>query len=345
MRRVLASIAVAVIVAAGCSDSSSDDDSLTLVTHDSFAVSDDVLEAFTAETGVKVKVLPAGDAGATLNQAILTADDPLGDVIYGVDNTFLSRAADADILVPYESPELANVPMEFQLDPEHGLTPIDYGDVCINFDKEYFAAQGLAVPETLEDLTAPEYRGLLVTENPATSSPGLAFLLATVAEFGEDGWRDYWQALRDNDVEVVAGWEEAFNGEFSAGEGRGERPLVVSYASSPPVAVYFSDPPPAESPIGTQLDSCFRQVEFAGILKGTSKEREARELVDFMLSERFQADIPLSMFVFPVREGVALPDVFVQFAELPPDPLSLPAGEIGENREQWIREWTDTVLR
>jgi thiamine transport system substrate-binding protein len=345
MRRVLASLAVAVIVAAGCSDSSSDDDSLTLVTHDSFAVSDDVLEAFTAETGVKVKVLPAGDAGATLNQAILTADDPLGDVIFGVDNTFLSRAADAGILVPYESPELANVPTEFQLDPDHGLTPIDYGDVCINFDKEYFAAQGLAVPETLDDLTAPEYRGLLVTENPATSSPGLAFLLATVAEFGEDGWREYWQALRDNDVEVVAGWEEAFNGEFSAGEGRGDRPLVVSYASSPPVAVYFSDPPPAESPIGTQLDSCFRQVEFAGILKGTSKEREARELVDFMLSERFQADIPLSMFVFPVRAGVELPDVFVQFAELPADPLSLPADEIGENREQWIREWTDTVLR
>jgi thiamine transport system substrate-binding protein len=345
MRRVLASLAVAVIVAAGCSDSSSDDDSLTLVTHDSFAVSDDVLEAFTAETGVKVKVLPAGDAGATLNQAILTADDPHGDVIFGVDNTFLSRAADAGILVPYESPELANVPTEFQLDPDHGLTPIDYGDVCINFDKEYFAAQGLAVPETLDDLTAPEYRGLLVTENPATSSPGLAFLLATVAEFGEDGWRAYWQALRDNDVEVVAGWEEAFNGEFSAGEGRGDRPLVVSYASSPPVAVYFSDPPPAESPIGTQLDSCFRQVEFAGILKGTSKEREARELVDFMLSERFQADIPLSMFVFPVRAGVELPDVFVQFAELPADPLSLPADEIGENREQWIREWTDTVLR
>ncbi|MGH9032550.1 MAG: thiamine ABC transporter substrate-binding protein, partial [Acidimicrobiia bacterium] len=222
---------------------------------------------------------------------------------------------------------------------------IDRGDVCINFDKEYFAAQGLAVPETLDDLTAPEYRGLLVTENPAMSSPGLAFLLATIAEFGDDGWRDYWQRLRDNDVEVVSGWEEAYNGEFSAGEGRGDRPLVVSYASSPPAAVYFSDPQPAESPIGTLLASCFRQIEFAGILQGTSKEKEARELIDFMLSERFQADIPLSMFVFPAREGVDLPDVFVEFADVPPDPLSLPPDAIGENREQWIREWTDTVLR
>lgn len=345
MRRVLASLAVAVIVAAGCADSSSDDDTITLVTHDSFAVSDAVLETFTAETGVKVRVLPAGDAGATLNQAILTADDPLGDVIFGVDNTFLSRATEADILVPYDSPELANVPDELELDPRHRLTPVDRGDVCINFDKAYFAGQGLAVPETLDDLTAPEYRGLLVTENPAMSSPGLAFLLATVAEFGEDGWRDYWQRLRDNDVEVVSGWEEAYNGEFSAGEGRGDRPLVVSYASSPPAAVYFSDPQPAESPVGTQLASCFRQIEFAGILKGTSKEKEARELIDFMLSEPFQADIPLSMFVFPVRDGVALPDVFVEFADVPPEPLTLPPDEIGENREQWIREWTDTVLR
>ena len=345
MRRVLASLAVMVTVAAGCSDSSSDDNSLTLVTHDSFAVSDDVLEAFTAETGVKVKVLPAGDAGATLNQAILTADDPLGDVIFGVDNTFLSRAADADILVPYESPELASVPAEFQLDAEHGLTPIDYGDVCINFDKEYFAQQGLAVPETLEDLTAPEYRGLLVTENPATSSPGLAFLLATVAEFGEDGWRDYWQALRDNDVEVVAGWEEAFNGEFSAGEGRGDRPLVVSYASSPPVAVYFSDPPPAESPIGTQLESCFRQIEFAGILDGTGNRRAAEKVVDFLLSRPFQEDMPLQMFVYPVLEGARLPPAFVKYAQVAPEPLSLPPAEIAANRDRWIDEWTDIVLR
>ncbi|MGH9050684.1 MAG: thiamine ABC transporter substrate-binding protein [Acidimicrobiia bacterium] len=344
MRRLLVPILALALVTAACSDSSSDD-TLTLVTHDSFSVSDDVLAAFTEQTGVEVEVLPAGDAGATLNQAILTADDPLGDVIFGVDNTFLSRATEADILVPYESPELATVPDELELDPRHRLTPIDRGDVCINFDKEYFAAQGLAVPETLDDLTAPEYRGLLVTENPAMSSPGLAFLLATIAEFGDDGWRDYWQRLRDNDVEVVSGWEEAYNGEFSAGEGRGDRPLVVSYASSPPAAVYFSDPQPAESPIGTLLASCFRQIEFAGILQGTSKEKEARELIDFMLSERFQADIPLSMFVFPAREGVDLPDVFVEFADVPPDPLSLPPDAIGENREQWIREWTDTVLR
>jgi thiamine transport system substrate-binding protein len=184
-----------------------------------------------------------------------------------------------------------------------------------------------------------------VVENPATSSPGLAFLLATIAEFGEDGWRDYWKRLRENAVLVVPGWEQAFNGEFSGGEGGGDRPLVVSYASSPPVAVYFSDPQPETSPIGTLLFSCFRQVETVGILRGTEHPRAARRLVDFMLSKRFQEDMPLQMFVFPVREDAELPEVFTKFAEIPDDPLSLPAARIGSQRERWIDQWTDTVLR
>ena len=336
-------------VAAGCGDDGDGGErgaaSITLVTHDSFDVSESVLEQFTAETGIEVEILRAGDAGTVVNQAILTKDDPLGDVFFGVDNTFLTRATEAGIFVPYESPELDNVPSQYQLDQKHRLTPVDHGDVCINFDKAAFASNGLAAPQSLDDLTRPEYAGLVVTENPATSSPGLAFVLATIAQFGEDGWRDYWEQLRANDVEVVEGWEQAYNGEFTAGEGQGDKPLVVSYASSPPAAVFFSDPQPAEAPIGTVLASCFNQIEFAGILKGTDKEQAARQLVDFMLSTRFQEDIPLNMFVFPVRDGVTLPDVFVQFAEVPPEPLDLPPKKIGENRDRWIEEWTDTVLR
>ncbi len=333
-------------IAAGACDSGGDDhDTLTLVTHDSFAVSDAVIEAFERDSGVQVDVLEAGDAGAATNQVILTKDDPLGDVFFGLDNTFLTRATDEGIFVPYESPELTAVPDQYELDPRHRVTPIDHGDVCVNFDKAYFAEQGLPVPQTLEDFSKPEYAGLLVAENPATSSPGLAFVLASVATFGEDGWREYWSSLRANDVEVVAGWEEAYNGEFTAGEGEGDRPLVVSYASSPPAAVYFSDPQPAESPIGTVLGTCFSQIEFAGVLKGTDNEKAARRLIDFMLSTRFQEDIPLNMFVFPVRDGVQLPEVFTKFAEVPPEPLTLPPAEIGENRDRWIEEWTDTVLR
>jgi thiamine transport system substrate-binding protein len=343
---VIGALVVGLLAPPAAAPAADDDDvTITLVTHDSFAVSKNVLRAFRRETGIEVKILRAGDAGSALNQVILTKDNPLGDAFFGVDNTFLTRALDAGIFTAYESPELADVPAEYRLDARNRVTPVDHGDVCINVDKEWFAEHDVAVPMTLDDLTDPAYRGLLVTENPATSSPGLAFMLGTVAEYGDDGWRDYWTQLRANDVEVVAGWEEAFNGSFSGGEGGGDRPLVVSYASSPPVAVYFSDPKATTSPIGTMLSSCFRQIEGVGILRGTEHPKATRALVDFMLSERFQADLPLQMFVFPARADVPLPPVFERFAELPDDPLELSPTAIGRDRERWIDEWTDTVLR
>jgi thiamine transport system substrate-binding protein len=332
--------------AAASTTTAKPDVTITLVTHDSFAVSKSVLGAFTRATGVHVKVLPAGDAGAALNQAILTKDEPLGDVFFGVDNTFLTRALNAGIFESYVSPQLANVPAEFRLDPTHALTPIDHGDVCINDDLRWFKDHHVAPPTTLEDLSKPRYRGLLVVENPATSSPGLAFLLATVAHFGEKGWRTYWDKLRANDAQVVTGWEQAYNGAFTAGEGTsGNRPLVVSYASDPAAAVSFANPHPTTSPVGTLLSTCFRQIETVGVLKGTTHRRAARELVDFMLSKPFQADMPLQMFVFPVRDGTPMPAVFTKFAEVPSKPLSLSAAKIGRNRERWITEWTSTVLR
>jgi thiamine transport system substrate-binding protein len=266
-------------------------------------------------------------------------------VFFGVDNTYLSRALEAGVFSKYAPSALAGVPEEYQLDPSHQLTPIDHGDVCINYDKQWFADKKLAVPATLDDLTKPAYKGLLVVENPATSSPGLAFQLATIAKFGDDGWRDYWSKLRNNDVKVDDGWESAYDGDFTQGANQGTYPLVVSYASSPPAAVYFSKPQPKTSPIGTMLDSCFRQVEFAGVIKGTPHQAAARKLVDFMLSERFQADIPLQMFVFPVRDGTPLPAVFTKFAEVPEQPLALPPADISTHREAWIEQWTDTVLR
>jgi thiamine transport system substrate-binding protein len=317
---------------------------ITLVTHDSFAVSKSVLADFEKQSGVKVKILQSGDAGAALNQAILTKDHPLGDVFFGVDNTFLGRALDAGIFDTYAPVALANVPAEYQLDPSHELTPVDHGDVCVNYDKKWFAKKGIPVPTTLDDLTKPQYKGLLVVENPATSSPGLAFTLATVARYGENGWRDYWSKLRSNDVKIADGWERAYEGDFSQGGNKGTRPLVVSYASSPPAAVYYAKPQPKTSPVGTMLDTCFRQVEFAGVLKGTQHATEARALVDFMLSPEFQADVPLQMFVFPVRNGTPLPQVFQEFAEVPTAPLTLPADQISRHRDEWIQQWRATVL-
>ena len=351
-RVVLAVVAIAVTLAATAPSSAasvergrSNGETIRLVTHDSFAVSEDVLDAFTARTGIEVEILQGGDAGTVVNQAILTKDNPVGDVLYGVDNTFLTRALDAGIFERYRSPALDGVPEALRLDAGSRVTPVDYADVCINYDKAWFEQHKVKVPKTLEDLTKPAYKGRLVVEDPSTSSTGLAFLVATVAEYGPKRWQQYWERLRANDVRVVDGWEQAFNDEFSGGSADGSRPLVVSYASSPPASVYFSDPPTDEATIGTMTGACFRQVEFAGVLAGTEHRAAARKFVDFMLSQQFQADMPLQMFVFPAREGTPLPEVFEQFSDFPENPYTLSPNKIGAGRDDWIREWTGTVLR
>ena len=327
------------------------DDTLVLVTHDSFSISEDVMAQFEAESGIHVEILRSGDAGQMLNQSILSKGNPLGDVLFGVDNTFLSRALDNDIFVPYESPLLENVADEFKLDSEHRVTPIDYGDVCLNYDVAYFEDNDLPLPESLTDLTDPAYRGLLVVENPATSSPGLAFLLATIGVFGTEGdytYLDYWADLVENEVLVVDGWETAYYGEFSGATGsEGSYPLVVSYASSPPVEVFFMEQLPEAAPTASIVapDTCFRQIEFAGILAGSEKVEAAQQFIDFMLGLEFQNDIPLQMFVFPVSPEAELPDVFVDFAAFPETAVQVDAAEIDANREAWIEAWTETVLR
>jgi thiamine transport system substrate-binding protein len=319
---------------------------ISLMSHDSFNVSEEVIAEFEAANNVSVELLPSGDAGAALNQAILSKNNPLADVFFGVDNTFLSRALKADIFEPYASPLLANVPDDLELDAEHRLLPVDYGDVCLNYDKAWFAERGIEPPANLESLKDPAYKGLTVVENPATSSPGLAFLLATVGHFGEDSYLDYWQSLRENDVLVVDGWEEAYYGQFTAASD-GDRPIVVSYASSPPAEVYFAERPLEEAPTGSVLadGACFRQIEFIGILRGTKQSVLAEKLIDFMLSKRFQEDIPLQMFVFPANQTAALPEVFVKFAETPEKPALVSPEAIEANREAWIEAWTETVLR
>jgi thiamine transport system substrate-binding protein len=305
-----------------------------------------VLAAFTEETGVPVQVLQAGDAGAMVNQAILTKDNPVADVLFGVDNTFLSRALDAKIFIAYESPRLEVVDTRLLLDPEHRVTPIDFGDVCLNYDKDAFG-QDVPVPETLLDLTDPLYRGMLVVEDPASSSPGLAFLLATIAAFPEDtaySWKDYWSDLRDNEVLVDSGWEAAYYGSFSGGAlSTGDRPLVVSYASSPPVEVIFADPPTDLAPTGVITDGCFRQIEFAGILAGTKAESVARDLIDFMLSTPFQDEIPLNMFVFPASNQATLPAEFIEHTVVPDAPRSIDPILLGERRNEWIQTWTEIM--
>lgn len=322
------------------------EETVTLMTHDSFNVSKEVIAAFEKTNRAKVAFIKAGDAGAALVQAILSKDAPMADVFFGVDNTFLSRALASGIFRPYPSPALSQIPDHFKLDPQNRLLPVDYGDVCLNYDKKWFRDKGLAPPAGLDDLVKPAYKGLTVVENPATSSPGMAFLLATIGHFGPEGYLDFWKKLRANDVLVANGWEDAYYGHFTAAS-KGGRPIVVSYASSPPAAVHYSSEPLAEAPTAAVVGnlSAFRQIEFAGILKGSKHPELAEKLVDFLLSPPFQEDVPLQMFVFPVHPAARLPKVFVDHATVAGKPATVSPADIEANREKWLEDWTTAVLR
>ena len=332
------------IVLAGCAPKGLV--TLNVMTHDSFAASASVVTAFEKANNVKVVFLKSGDAGAALNKAILTKDAPLADVFYGLYNTFFSRALASGIYEPYASPALAQIPSQFKLDPQNRALPVDYSDVCITYDKAYFATHILPVPVSLGDLAKPEYKNMLVMENPATSSPGLAFLLATIKQFGANGYLDYWKSLRANGVVVVDGWETAYYTNFSGSSGHGPQPLVVSYASDPAAEVVNATAKLTDSLVGSMLGSgtCFRQIEFVGILKGTKQLGLARKFVDFMLGQQFQEDMQLQMYVYPVNTAAKLPDAFVKYNQIPVQSAALDPAVIASNRDQWIQDWTQAVL-
>jgi thiamine transport system substrate-binding protein len=319
---------------------------LKIMTHDSFAASDTVINAFEQANNVKVQILKSGDAGTATNKAILSKNNPLADVFYGVDNTFLSRALQAGIFEPYNAPLLADIPAQYKLDSSNQALPVDWGDVCLNYDKAYFKDKSISPPQTLEDLLKPEYKSLLVVENPASSSPGLAFLLATIGHFGENGYLDYWKGLVANDVKVDDSWGNAYNIDFSGSAGHGSRPIVLSYSSSPPFEVLEATTPVSEPPTAAIVSdgACFRQIEFVGILKGTQNRDLAEKWIDFMLSKTFQEDMPMQMYVFPTNQQAKLTDVFTKYMQIPNKTATISPDEIAAKRDQWIQVWNNTIL-
>lgn len=323
---------------------------ITLVSHDSWAVSKSVLADFEKQSGYKVHVLKDGDAGQAVNKAILTKDNPQGDVFFGVDNTLLSRALDNGLFQPYEAKGSDRIEARYRVDEDkHRVTPIDTGDICVNYDKAYFSEHKLTPPTSFDDLVKPEYKNLLVTENASTSSPGLGFLLGTAARYGDDGWQDYWKKLKANGVKVVDGWEQAYSQEFSGSTGgkkaKGDRPLVVSYASSPPAEVIYAKPKPKTAPTGVADGTCFRQIEYAGLLSNAKNTKGGKALVDFLVSRTFQEDMPLNMFVYPVVEGAAVPAEFTKYGPQAKDPETMDPAKIADNRDDWVKSWTSLVLK
>jgi thiamine transport system substrate-binding protein len=316
---------------------------VVLVTYDAFALPKAAAAEFTKRTGATIKVVASGDAGAMLSKALLSAGAPEGDVLFGVDNTLATRVTDEDLLSPYTPPAATGVPDPLRLPGKLGrlLTPVDSGDVCVNVDAPWFAQRGLTPPTTLDDLADPRYKDLLVVQSPVTSSPGLAFLIGTVQRYGAGGWEDYWTKLQANGVKVRPSWDDAYTTDYTVSGG--DRPLVVSYASSPPAEVVLSEGAVTRPRSTVMADSCVAQVEYAGVLQGAAHPTLARELVDFMLSPTWQAALPLSNFVFPAVDGTPLPAAFQQWAVQPAVPRTLSATEIGSKREGWIERWRNLM--
>jgi thiamine transport system substrate-binding protein len=334
VRILVIPLVAALLAACSTSNGSSGERTVVLVTHDSFAMKPEVLEEFRKSSGIKLDVRKTGDAGALTNQLVLTKGNPLGDVAYGVDNAFASRALKEGVFAAYRSPEADKGPRKYAVDGTDRLTAVDVGDVCLNYDPAALAAKGIAEPARYEDLIDPKYKDLLVVEDPATSSPGLVFLLGTVAHFGAAGWQDFWKALKANGVKVTSGWEEAYTQDFSGSSGKGPRPLVVSYASSPAAESGHTK---------ALLSTCFRQVEYAGVLTGAAHADDAKKVLDFLLSPPFQSNVAEQMFVYPSRDDVALPASWQGLVQQPSNPGSLPSADIDANREQWINQWRSVV--
>jgi thiamine transport system substrate-binding protein len=318
---------------------------VVLVTHESFVLPEELQQRFEEESGLELVVRASGDAGALTNKLVLTKEDPLGDVAFGVDNTFASRALDEGVFAPYDAglPPGADqylLPGDGADGKAHALTPVDNASVCVNVDDVWFADHDMAPPTTLDDLAKPAYRNLFVTPGAATSSPGMAFLLTTVAAYGDE-WPDYWERLMRNGTKLTQGWSDAYQVDFTQGGGAGKRPIVLSYDTSPA----FTIAEDGTSTTSALLDTCFRQVEYAGVLEGAANPGGAEELVDFLLSPEVQAALPESMYVFPVDSSVELPADWAEFAKQPTDPFAVDPAQIAEYRDTWLRVWSDVTSR
>lgn len=312
MRRIpkIACIALAIGLLSGCATNSSD--KIVLVTHDSVVISDELVQDFEKSSGLQLEIVKAGDAGALTNKLILTKDDPIGDAVYGIDNTFIGAANDKAVL------------------DKGTVTSIDYADICFNYDKYWFTNNSIEAPTSWLQLTDRKYMGLTVVENPTTSSTGLGFLAMTVAKFGEDGWQNYWKKLKANDVKVVAGWEDAYYTEFSGSAGKGTYPIVLSYSTSPV----------DEANTAALLDGCFRQTEYAATLTNAKNPSGAQKLIQWLSDVKFQNSMPGTMYVYPVNPNAVVPEAWSIRAPLPTQVLGEDLN-IGVKREAWLQAWSE----
>lgn len=292
-----------------------------------------IAEAFFEQTGISVEYHAPGDAVTVLNQLILEKGKSSADVVIGLDNSLLSRTLDAGILEPYKSPGLSEVPEELIFDKSYTMTPFDYGHFAICYDSEILPVP----PGSLEDLTSEQYADSLVLMDPRTSSPGLGFLLWTVAAYG-DNWVDYWNRLKPSILTVTDGWSQGYT-LFTAGEA----PMVLSYGTSP---VYHSEYEGTNRYRAAEFsDGHVVQIEGMGISTGTENREAAEAFIDFMLTEEAQRSVAMSNIMLPVNANLELPESF-GIAMVPGRTISGFEGAPDSNEiEELIDLWTEVFSR
>lgn len=309
-----------------------------LATHDSFDLPKELISQFEQQHDAKIRIVKAGDGNELLNKLIISKRKPIADVVYGLDNGNIAQAISENILSNTQ-PQSADTVVKLP-----NALAVDYGFIAINYDKQWFKEKNLPLPTSLADLTKPEYKNLLVSPNPATSTPAMGFFLANIAGLGEEGAFQWWQKMRQNGVKITKGWSEAYYKEFSLNGG--SRPMMVGYSSSPAAEVFYSKGKLSTPRMGNLFlnGGVYLQKEGVAVLNGSQQPELATKLAQYLQSPTVQRAVPTSMWVYPAVRHTPLAPVMVH-ASVPKVHFAPNDKRIQQNRKAWLQRWVQTVLK
>ncbi len=342
---------------AGCLDFSSEDEPpvVRILTYDITGFSDEMLSTFTNQTGFEIELVKADDAGGILEQLLQTQDAPQVDLAIGLDNTYLQTALDAELLQEH-STDVSGL-SSAALEPYNGpfAVPFDRGDVCLNYDESRVDGENLSVPTSLWDLTEPEWDGLAAFPSPLTSSPGRAFMTATVDYFENDDNGttdafDWWEAMAENGAIFTSGWTEAYEIHYSGGYGEwveghiGDAAMTVSYCHSPGVEAYYSSNWTKSTSL-TLPRATFHQVEYAAVVAGASEIDGANAFLAYLLSEDVNRNMPENNLMQSVLVDATWPetDGYAHHTDTPELNAEITTQRIGQDMDGWLSSWQDAT--
>ncbi|MHA1198677.1 MAG: thiamine ABC transporter substrate-binding protein [Candidatus Heimdallarchaeaceae archaeon] len=355
-----------------------DDYSLVIYTYESLLADPgyDFISAYASYSGIptsEIRIVYMEDANSVLSKAILEKDDPTADVLIGLDNVMIHDAKEEGILQIYDSPTLVNISetLVTNLDPEKYLLPYDYGIIALWYDLNRINTSTNPELEylTLDDILEYDLDKQLIVEDPTLSSPGLGFLLWTIAIYGDpeinfegvlgQNWRDWWSEAK-SDLRIASSWGDAFSIYYTPEE---DRPMMVSYGTSPAYDVCHPDygvgegnPPPSaavvshENPTALQIimKNAWLQIEGIGLVNNAPHTVEAKKFIDWFLDQELQDNIPLNNWMYPANLHANIPTCFADNS-ISPDSMTqllndiLTPDMIEDNLNDWLKDWEAEV--